>query len=422
MKDFSLLIGLLLSLMMNGQVSEVITPLRANPLPERFFPEAAGDTINLPIVDDFSYSTSYPSQKFWMDSKVLVNSTHSRNPLSVGVATFDGLNEEGYPYHPSDNSSDTIADVLTSKYINLTNLNNVYLSFYYQPGGWGEEPEPEDSLVVQFWSPVDSTWEQVWGVEGFNSNNFSAAIIAVDSSKWLQNGFQFRFAAYGARNGSFDVWNIDYVYMEHSRTGNDSIIQDPTFSKPLPGFIRGYEEIPWFHFDVNQQKDTLNTAYRRNGPTPSPPWTLTKNKFTLFKNGAVDLTGNGFLNSNDPHNVDLINPLNIENYDPGAILDSFSLRVTAILPGDKVNPFTTNDTLKGRQAFYNHYAYDDGTAERAYGVENIFGARMAFRFNPLQPDTMKGLFFRFAHGGVDGRNYTFKIGVWQDNAGVHRET
>ena len=97
---------------------------------------------------------------------MLINSTHSKNALSIGVATFDGLNENGFPYDPTNNSSDTLADVLTSKYFDLRGENNVFLSFYYQGGGLGEAPSLDDSLVVEFWATADSTWEQVWVTKG----------------------------------------------------------------------------------------------------------------------------------------------------------------------------------------------------------------------------------------------------------------
>src|SRR5687767_6429149 len=59
-------------------------------------------TLQLPFIDDFSYSTKqiYPAQGRWTDEMVFINSGMGRNPQSIGVATFDGLNKNGYPYLP----------------------------------------------------------------------------------------------------------------------------------------------------------------------------------------------------------------------------------------------------------------------------------------------------------------------------------
>lgn len=378
---------------------------------------ATDDTILLPVIDEFTQLSTYPDESIWVDDYVLINSTHALNPLSIGVATFDGLNEAGFPYDENDNSSDTFADVLTSKYFDLRGENNVFLSFYYQGGGLGEPPGPDDSLVVEFLAPSDTAWEQVWSRKGSNMERFKSALIAVDSAKWLVNGFKFRFGAYGARNGAFDVWNIDYFYFSDNRNASDSIVQDPAFVQQLPSITRQYSSVPWFHFNNSLLKDTVRTTYRRNGPTPSPPWSLTKDKFTLVRNGSVELSSAGFVNSTDQHNVDLENPMFIDGFNPLPPTDSFSLGMACVLPGTKVEPFTANDTLVGRQQFRNYYAFDDGTAERAYGVRNSFGSRMAMRLQPEQPDTLKGVYIRFAHAGVDATQYTFKLCIWDSDNG-----
>ncbi len=419
MKKYIYILFLLFTFALSAQVQESVQVITQKQLPQSLGKSTAlGDTIFLPIIDEFTQKSFIPKQKYWADRKVYINSTQAKNPLSTGVATFDGLDDAGFPYHPTNNKSDTLADVLTSKHLNLTGNVNVFLSFYYQSGGWGEPPSADDSLVVEFWAPGDTVWEQVWARKGKKMNRFKPAIIAIDSTKWLQNGFQFRFGAYGALNGAFDVWNIDYVLMAANRNIGDSIVQDPAFSEPLPSFVKGFENVPWFHFKNSILKDTLNTIYRRNGPTPNPPWSLTKDKHVLRMNGNVEQSSPGFINSADPHNVDLPNPMIIDNFNPVAPLASFTLGLTGILPGTKVQPFTANDTLERTQPFKNYYAFDDGSAERAYGVKNRFGSRMAFELTPLQPDTLKGVYFRFAHAGVEATEFTFKIGVWENNGGM----
>ena len=134
---------------------------------------------------------------------------------SIGVATFDGLNEYGFAYKENALGSDSIADVLTSKFLNLFGLTDVYLSFQIQEGGRGELPSNADSIVVEFWSPITSDWMQVWGQKGTGvASAFKSVIIPVLGSNYLNNGFRFRFAAYGARAGAYDIWNLDYVQLK----------------------------------------------------------------------------------------------------------------------------------------------------------------------------------------------------------------
>ncbi len=57
-------------------------------------------TLNLPFFDDFSTTPTHtPDTTFWMpNSGVYINNTLTKAQPSINVATFDGLNGEGYPY------------------------------------------------------------------------------------------------------------------------------------------------------------------------------------------------------------------------------------------------------------------------------------------------------------------------------------
>ena len=79
-------------------------------------------SVDLPFFDDFSYAyrSPYPAINNWIDSNVYVNTGFAIAPLSLGVATFEGLNKHGYPYNISAPVSlSAPADVLTSRKINL---------------------------------------------------------------------------------------------------------------------------------------------------------------------------------------------------------------------------------------------------------------------------------------------------------------
>ncbi len=124
--------------------------------------------VTLPFVDDFSNYTVFPNSNLWIDNYVFINSNYSTFPPTVGVATFDALNQFG-AIHTNAQSTTFPADTLTSRPIRLDTLfspvyrpitlsDSIYFSFYFQPGGslgqpwevFGDKPEFNDSLVLEF--------------------------------------------------------------------------------------------------------------------------------------------------------------------------------------------------------------------------------------------------------------------------------
>ena len=128
-------------------------------------------SIKLPFMEDFSNYTGYPSSSHWQDRKCFVNNTYAIRPPSIGVVTFDALDENGRIYAHADRSAFP-ADTLTSVCIRLDSnftqnrpmrlSDDIYFSFFYQPGGgcsstppvgWeriGDAPESDDELILEF--------------------------------------------------------------------------------------------------------------------------------------------------------------------------------------------------------------------------------------------------------------------------------
>ncbi|HOF45535.1 MAG TPA: T9SS type A sorting domain-containing protein [Bacteroidales bacterium] len=132
------------------------------------------EAVKLPFVEDFSTSIGYPNPELFMDKQGFVNNSYPLNPPTLGVVTLDALDAFGKVYTHASSESFT-ADTLTSRPIRLDSLfyptkrvirvqDSIYFSFYYQPGGgtfpdgdnfyeWeriGDQPETEDSLVLEF--------------------------------------------------------------------------------------------------------------------------------------------------------------------------------------------------------------------------------------------------------------------------------
>ncbi|MFT5921272.1 MAG: hypothetical protein ACI8TS_000600, partial [Flavobacteriales bacterium] len=103
--------------------------------------------LTLPFFDDFatySLPTSNPEipveLQRWSDDDVRLNCTFPILPPTIGVATFDGLDETGYPYNFVISDAYGPADTLTSLPIDLEGFSegdNIYLTFFYQGGGIG---------------------------------------------------------------------------------------------------------------------------------------------------------------------------------------------------------------------------------------------------------------------------------------------
>lgn len=132
---------------------EVITPFTANPVLINEWKkkqesnaeskiQSPTDTLQtLPFRDDFSDYTGYPDTNLWVDDNVYINRDLPIAPITLGVATFDGVSRTGLPYDTvlTVFGVSTKCDSFTSKHINLNYPTDttVYFSFFYQAQGRG---------------------------------------------------------------------------------------------------------------------------------------------------------------------------------------------------------------------------------------------------------------------------------------------
>ena len=71
--------------------------------------------------------------------------------------------------------------------------------FLFQAGGYGETPDSDD-FILEFYNPSNDDWISVW-FNGFDSDQWYYEHILLDSSKYFQDGFRFRFNSYGSLTG-----------------------------------------------------------------------------------------------------------------------------------------------------------------------------------------------------------------------------
>jgi hypothetical protein len=365
---------------------------------------------------------------FWLDSKAYHNYHFAVDPWTLGVATFDGIDDKGYPYSFGSTSSD-YADVLTSKPIDLS-LNgvgdSVSLIFLYQKQGFGEEPEADDSLTLQFYNPVTDTWKRVWGTGGGASGNFRAVRVPLTNPDYFNTGFQMRWRNFGSLAGGLDHFHLDYVKLDQSVFVGDTLFEDFAFSYPTGSLLKDYTSVPWDHYKNNfagKMNDKTQIVVR-NGSSSS------ENNL----DGSLVVSYNG-VNEGAPYvlpaqtlsggNInyaprttyyslhDFTAGYHFDETKPGT-KQTFDITTTATA---QFTDYPGNDTSYTKQYFANYYSYDDGTAERAYSF-NVPQGRLAVRFTPYEADSVIGAMIHFVPAVVNAENELFILTVWDDNNGV----
>ncbi|MDP2189633.1 MAG: T9SS type A sorting domain-containing protein [Sphingobacteriaceae bacterium] len=398
-----------------GMAQEVITPLASNPLQAQYnanFRIANRlDTINLPFVDDFSGSQVTPSATRWTDRFVYVNTDMAEAPPTLGVATFDGLNQFGVAYDIFSPTASGVADRLTSQAINLgadDAADSIYLSFFWQPAGLCDPPEATDSLTLEFFGR-DGDWYSVWRVTGTSNRPFRQQLVRVGDSLFFHQGFRFRFTSYGNLTGNVDVWHLDYVRLARNRTSVDTAITDVGFKLRPSSLLNVYQEMPFKQFkaDSARYKALNHTVLARNlGADRNVAYKFTTRNF-LNGDVVVDAAFQNispFSGSSDVTFSFPSFPINISNS------DSLTLQTTYLLQNSP-DFLARNDTVRRFQRFWNHYAFDDGTAETGYGL-NIIGGSIAYKFYVTTPDTLRGMWMYFTQAAENASLELFNLKVW----------
>jgi hypothetical protein len=383
------------------------------------------DTLELPFFDDFSKDRCYPDPELWSDVDAFINNSYANDPVSIGVATLDAIDNTGHLN--GDSNIPFESDFLTSLPLNMDypDHTDTWLSFFYQPKGNGDEPEPEDSLTVDFYSPVTNEWETVWAVEGQPLIPFTQVWIQVADTSYFHTGFRFRFKNYASLpksqsfpsyNSNVDHWNVDYVYLDKGRSQSDSSIKDVSMITDLPSILKSYESVPWPHFPsayLTEIQPTLKISYRNND-------IITRN-VTRFLEIKDILTGAApYLLSGGAVNVEagmkdeyefIFNFPFDENNRDSAI---FSLKSYLVTDEDD---YKWNDTVTRYQAFNNYYAYDDGTAEAGYGIsgEGSSSAALAYQFKTFKEDTLRSVKMYFNRTLDNISQVYFYLTVWDND-------
>jgi len=356
------------------------------------------DTLELPFIEDFSSMWIKPNPAKWLNNSVFINADYPVKPPSWGVATFDGLNRDGFPYRAT--ISHGSADTLTSLPINLDfpPSDSIYLSFYYQPKGLGNYPEYVDTFQLEFKNPNDTVWTYAWSVPGedFPQTNidFKRAMIPITDTAFLKNGFQFRFRNYAQLNGSWDHWHLDYVRLDRLRNRNDTAYQDVAYMYRGGSLLKEYTSVPLSHFLPNAD-DNMGIEYNLSLTNNATGNTNKLYKY-YFENDlgeirdSINAAPQGPITFRQEFTFSSVIKYTFE--DQGNDCAIYHLKHFLLDNSDNI---VTNDTAYYEQVLCNYYALDDGTAEERIGLENQGGGFVAQRFETLKSDSLKAVQFYF---------------------------
>jgi hypothetical protein len=366
--------------------------------------------ITLPFWDDFSTSMGQLDTTWWVPGsqvQILPRPGNGILPPTINVVTFDGVDALGNPYSVTD--TDGPVDSLVSQPIDLTQVptslqGTIYLSFFFQVKGLGNQPEPEDSLLLYF-KKADGSWQKMWPLAGDNIPQdptiFTEKFVNVpNTADFIYDSFQFKFQAIGRQNGWFDNWNIDYVYMDKRRNVNDNSYLDRAFTDLPSSILNGFTAMPFNDFVFNSDPAEFlieSSTWIKNLENDVQPIeysaiiTDTLNNIVLdtiadfvglnlfpgdlrevISNlpdaSAFDLNADSlflevkyFVNSGDKNLIDSI-------YNAGADTAFYA----------KIN-LRVNDTARTYITIHDYYAYDDGSAEFGAGINQKDG-RIAYQF------------------------------------------
>jgi len=395
----------------------------------------------LPFWDDFSiapdgmpdsiriWGTDTTRQWNLHESRgVFVNSTLAINPPSYRVVTFDGLDANGRFYGEDQG----LTDQLVSDTLDLgaySEADELYLSFYWQAGGNVEQPDEGDSLTLEFYDPSERKWEIVWSMDGSRADTdsvFYQEAIRI-KQRFITDTAMFRFSSYGDRNGPFDAWHLDWIYLNENRAEDDFFYQDVSVNSDISILLDPFRSIPLKQIDLTDLPISVEATSMNLNEEPDRiglnlNYTLEiidlETKESLFSD--VDLIENltTFFNP-DPFVINAVGKVNYENVSLSGIPSDDSVILEALISIDTTNikfldnssiNLRINDTIRTQYLLQDFYAYDDGTAEYAVGT-NILGGRVGVQYWVNQPDTLThiDIYFPNIAPASDGRAITLRI-------------
>ena len=388
-------------------------------------------SVPLPFFDDFATASFFPNPDLWENQLVFINNTLANQPVSVGVATFDGLDGTGSPYGGGFGSADT----LTSISLDLSGNAAKFLSYYVQPKGLGDAPGMEDRLVLEF-KNSNGDWieirehavtfedEALFPVDSIPTFEFIGPIV-IEDAQYLHDDFQFRFRNFALRNGAVDLWHLDYVRLEAEPMSQ--INDDLAFTTLPSNIFFNYSSIPWLHLIDEQRGDIIRTEVDVNvfnhasgtRSTNESELEITgindDNVTAEFRRQSLLASGSTSFSSGFQQTQNEIRGNYVRAYFSNFLTDDrIRVKVDYSFENNEATNFRQNNQVSRTFDLDNFYAYDDNSAESAYFVGT--GGQVAVRFTNLKADLLQAIRLqipRIVAGDISTTNFTLR--VWLDD-------
>jgi hypothetical protein len=276
-------------------------------------------------------------------------------------------------------------------------------------------------------------WRTVWiDSAQIVSDRFRQVIVPIRANFYLHSGFQFRFQSYGRQSGQFDVWHLDYVYLDEIKNvlKSGEIFRNRNDKNPLTkevtaiytrdyatrnqttSILKNYSSMPMWQFLAKPDKELADSV-------KSDVSNLFNNDLTLFPNYSVrNLSGNSTIQKRDSiitfvprrsfATLKIRNTLDINSLKKDTTKAFLQIKFD-VKSGDAAT-FTINDTISRFVDLSNYYAYDDGTAEQAAEIKGGFG-RVAVQFINNKPDAVRAIRINLQPTvrNISGQRLTFQI-------------
>lgn len=425
-----LMIALTISTLTYGQLVEFAPiqhqKIKAHSLPEWNSRILEGNT--LPFWDDFSQGIDTLK---WTVSGASYTETIGLNAPSIGMILLDGVDVNGNPYSLSQRDQGE-TDYLTSKPFDLSSLNSsdsesLYLSFFWEAAGRAELPDESDQLTLQILDSEGSwitIWSQLGGVE-LDTDTFTQEIIQIIPA-WQHAAFQFRFFAQGRQSGPFDSWLIDYIYLNDGRTATDLDYLDRSLARTNELRIGDYGAYPFALLEANQEGlwgTVKNEFYNLENRFRAMEYSIVISDSSIMAETPINL--------NTPFNpvpnalerrvfesreVDEIPvPKNETTLEIISAITSGDGLLYEVVAGDttfftNVN-YELNDTVRTSFPLLDFFAYDNGSADYAAGINQRSG-QLAVEYTTPEEVYLKGISINFTN--PKQANQAVDINVWKE--------
>lgn len=389
-------------------------------------------SLALPFFDDFHYADKqvYPDIKKWSDSSVYINFGYAKYPISFGVATFDGLNKKGWPYKNIQSATASEpADTLRSQPINLLNAgsytytpaDSIALVFYYQRMGNGDNPEADDSLILDFFKPAQNLWQNVvWAITGsniapVNDSSFIKVHIYITDTAYFHDGFRFRFRNKATPVGSVDHWHLDYIKLDKNLFTTDTIVDDAAFYYLSSSLLKNYSAMPYKHFLPSEMATYIDNFIKNNNKYTTKNVNYQFNIYDANQNFLYNYNGGS---ANVAPGKDTVTvhkkPVFAYTITPSDTTRFYTKHFINTVP----DTWAYNDTVTQCTPLTNYFAYDDGQAELGYYLK-FYGTQVALRYTLNVTDTLRAMdifFIPVNSYNISGKNI-FRMCVWSNLAG-----